>query len=289
VPRELEQIVVVSGKGGTGKTCVVASFAALAEQAVLADCDVDAPNLALLLHPHLQEETAFWGAKIAVRDPNKCQGVGECQRRCRFGAITTSTIHEMACEGCGLCVLACPNGALTLQPIVNGYYYLSETNYGPLVHARLRAGAESSGRLVTKVRQVAEDVARRTGRSLVLIDGPPGIGCTAVAAMSEVDLAVLVTEPTLSAIHDMQRVVDLAEHFRLPVTVIINKADLDTNNAGQIRAFCRAKEIPVAGELPFDEIVPQAVAAQVPVVEYSQNAVAQAIASAWEKIATRLW
>jgi MinD superfamily P-loop ATPase len=288
VRSDLKQIVVVSGKGGTGKTCVVASFAVLADKAVFADCDVDAANLHLLLHPQVQQETAFWGAKAAVRDPDKCRKAGECETRCRFGAITTLTINERACEGCGLCVLACPNSALILEPVINGYYYVSETRYGPLVHARLLPAAESSGRLVTKVRQVAEGVAFQTGRRLVLIDGPPGIGCTAVAAMAEVDLAVIVTEPTISAIHDMQRVVTLAGHFRLPVAVIINKVDLNVDNVVKIRAFCEEKQIAVVGELPFDEIVPRAVAAQVPMVEYCENAVSQAIASAWENIRTWL-
>ena len=281
---DLRQITVVSGKGGTGKTTVLASFAALADGAVVADCDVDAANLHLLLHPTLRKSEEFLGSKVAVRDAARCQQAGECERRCRFAAITVDEVDTLACEGCGLCVLACPHQALRLEPVVNGHWYVSATNYGPMVHARLLPGGESSGRLVTKVRQLAEDVALSTGRGLVLIDGPPGIGCTAVAAMADVDLALIVTEPTLSGIHDMERVVGLASHFRLPIAVITNKWDLNAKNALSIRHFCAERQIPILGELPFDDEVPRSLGAQVPLVEYGGGPVGQGIREAWQRL-----
>ncbi len=288
MPDRPRQLTVVSGKGGTGKTTVLASFAALAKNAVLADCDVDAANLHLLLHPDMGPGRAFHGAKVAVRDPEKCRQEGECERRCRFHAITPHRIDGYACEGCGLCTLTCPHGALTLEPIVNGHFYESQTEYGPLAHARLLPAGESSGRLVTKVRQLAEDIALRAGRVIILIDGPPGIGCTAVAALAEVDLALIVTEPTLSGIHDMERVVGLAQHFGLPMAVLINKADLNAGNAARIRGFCEQADIALLGELPFDEVVPKSIAAAIPLVEYDDGPVSQGIASAWETVAEAL-
>jgi len=286
--QRLSQLTVVSGKGGTGKTTVLGSFAALAENAVLADCDVDAANLHLLLHPQVRQQEEFWGAKVAVRDAARCDGVGECERGCRFGAITTQAVDPLACEGCGLCVLACPNDALRLEQIVNGHTYMSDTRYGPLVHAKLLPAAESSGRLVTRVRQLAEDIALRDGQRVALIDGPPGIGCTATAALADVDLALIVTEPTLSGIHDMERVIGLIQHFGLPVAVIINKADINEANAGRIGGFCRQHDIPVLAELPFDDVVTRAIVAQVPLVEYDDGPVSQGIRAAWDRASGHL-
>ena len=278
------QIAVVSGKGGTGKTTVLASFAALADGAVLADCDVDAANLHLLLQPEVGARQEFYGAKVAVRDQSKCQRDGACEQRCRFGAITPDEIDLFACEGCGVCVLACPHDALRLEAVVNGHYYSSQTKYGPLAHAKLLPGGESSGRLVTKVRQLAEDIALSEGRELILIDGPPGIGCTAAATMAEVDLCLIVTEPTLSGIHDMERVVILAQHFGLPMAVIINKADINRANTRRIRDFCGEMHIRVLGELRFDEVVVRSIAAGVPLVDYDDGPVAQAMRQAWQHL-----
>jgi len=172
--------------------------------------------------------------------------------------------------------------------VVNGHYYVSDTKYGPMAHAKLMPGGESSGRLVTKVRQLAEDLARGEGRGLILIDGPPGIGCTATASLADVDLALIVTEPTLSGIHDMERVISLADHFRLPTAAIINKADINADNARRIRDFCGAREIPVLGELPFDDVVTRAITDMTPVVEYDDGAVSQGLRAAWGTLAERL-
>lgn len=285
---QFKQLTVVSGKGGTGKTTVLASFAALAENKVLADCDVDAANLYLLLHPKNASSTDFYGAKIAVRDEDKCTRCGICEVRCRFDAITSERVDALACEGCGLCVLACPREALTLQTVKSGEYYVSETKYGPMAHAKLVPGGESSGRLVTIVRQQAENVALDQKIRLILIDGPPGIGCTATAALADVDLALIVTEPTLSGIHDMQRVIQLTQHFGQKAAVIINKADLNAENSAHIRSLCKENHVPVVGEVPFDETVTHAIAAGKPLVEYSDGPAASAVKSAWNLVSTML-
>ncbi len=281
---DLRQLTVVSGKGGTGKTSVVASFAALADDKVLADCDVDAANLHLLLHPQIREREEFRGAKVAARDPSRCRGAGECERLCRFGAITREQIDTRACQGCGLCVVACPNQALRLETIVCGEVYTSESAYGPMAHARLHPGGESSGKLVTEVRRRAESLAVESGRSLVLIDGPPGIGCSVTAALVEADLAVVVTEPTPSGRHDLERILRLIRHFGIPAAVVLNKADLDSASAGAIREDCKRMQVPVIAEIPFDEAVTRAIAAGRPLVEYNDGPAAQAVRVAWDSV-----
>ena len=279
-----KQLTVISGKGGTGKTTVLGSFAALAQNKVVADADVDAANLHILMHPEVQTEEEFFGAKIAVRDPQKCKQVGECEARCRFDAITTTDIDALACEGCGLCVLACPNNALSLKAVSCGKAYTSKTRYGPMAHAKLYPGAESSGRLVTMVRQRAEDLALKGGHDLIIIDGPPGIGCTATAALADVDLAVIVTEPTPAGVHDMERVAQVTAHFGIPTAIIINKADLNLEHTEAIRAYADANNIRQIGELPFDPVVTRSIAAQKPLVEYDDGAVSEGIRRAWAEV-----
>jgi len=280
-----KQLAVVSGKGGTGKTSVVASLAVLAGRCVLADCDVDAPNLHLVADPLTTESREFWGGKVAVRDTERCQGVGECERRCRFGAVHRGEVDARACEGCGLCVLACPNSALTLRPVLSGHCYMSQTEYGPLAHARLSPGGENSGRLVTEVRALALRAAVDASASLVIIDGPPGIGCSVVASMAETDLVLIVTEPTPSGIHDLDRVAELAGHFELPVYVAINRSDLSVECAFRVREHCEDRGIPLVGEIPFDESVAQAVCEGVPVVTWApRSPAALAIAKLWARL-----
>lgn len=282
MPADAKQLVVVSGKGGTGKTTVLASFASLAGQQVLADCDVDAANLYLLLHPEARPGEDCQDAKVAVRDAEACTGCGECERRCRFGAITVKHIKESGCEGCGLCVLACPTGALSLQLVTSGTLYTGATRYGPMVHARLVPGGESSGRLVSRVRQRADEIAREQGSEWILLDGPPGIGCTATSALVDTDMAVVVTEPTLSGMHDMERVVALVRHFGVPISAIINKHDINPENTSVIEGYCRDHGLPVLALLPFDDVVVAANAAQAPLVEFDDGPVSQGIREAWK-------
>lgn len=283
----MKQIVVVSGKGGTGKTTVLASFAALAQKLapVLADCDVDAANLYLLLHPKECSREEFWGAKIASRNEEMCTRCGACERHCRFDAITTEDIKPTACEGCGLCVLVCPAQALRLEPIVNGIVHTGLTPFGPMIYARLRPAAENSGRLVTRVRQEAENVALQQQARLILIDGPPGIGCTAIAALMDTDLAVIVTEPTLSARHDMERLLQLLRRLEVPAAVLLNKADINPKQAEALRDFCVQEQLLFLGELPYDEKVMQANAAQIPIVQFDNGPVAQGLHMAWKRLA----
>jgi MinD superfamily P-loop ATPase len=284
----MKQIAIISGKGGTGKTTITASFAALASNKVLVDCDVDAANLYLLLHPEGETSEEFQGARIAVRDAQLCARCGECERRCRFDAITVDAVSEGNCEGCGLCALACPRGALRLEPVVNGVLFRGQTRYGPMVYARLKPAAENTGCLVTRVRQEAEDIAVRDGLSLILIDGPPGIGCTVTGSLTDTDLAVVVTEPSLSGMHDMERVVDLAGRLRVPVAAIINKADINPANSATIERYCASLSMPILARLPFDEVVVAANAAQIPLVEYDDGPVSQGIGQAWRGVAALL-
>jgi len=223
----------------------------------------------------------FLGAKTAVRDAAACTRCGECERRCRFEAITADAVHEARCEGCGLCVLACPADALQLESVVNGFLSAGTTAFGPMVYARLRPAAENSGRLVTRVRQEAEDIALREGRELILLDGPPGIGCTVTASLADADLAVIVTEPTLSGIHDMGRVLELADHFRVPTATVINKADINPANADRIEATCSERGVPVLARLPFDDAVMTANASQRPIVCHNDGPVSRSIRVAW--------
>jgi MinD superfamily P-loop ATPase len=280
---EVKQITIVSGKGGTGKTTTVASFAALAQDKVMVDCDVDASNLYLLLHPNDTESGEFLGAKIAVRDWAKCTRCGECERRCRFDAITVDSFDELACEGCGMCVVACPVNALTVEPVVVGTWFTGTSAYGPMAHARLLPAAESSGRLVTLVRQKAENLAYENELPLIIIDGPPGLGCTTTAALTETDLATVVTEPSLSGIHDMERQVELIDHFGLKAAVVINKFDINMENTQRLRAWCSSRGLPILGEIPWDPQVTDALAAKRPLVEHNDGPAAQAMRQTWER------
>ncbi|MCK5378382.1 MAG: ATP-binding protein [Acidobacteria bacterium] len=270
----MKTVAVISGKGGTGKTTVSASLATLAHQEgrriVLADTDVDASNLALLLHPVEAPAVPFIGGEVAVVDPNACTGCGLCVDSCRYGALSmvdgevfpgrTSVVEvdPLSCEGCAVCTLVCPSQAFSMRDDVSGDWTLSSCDIGPLAFARLGVGGENSGRLVTQVRKVAADAARRTEAEMLLIDGPPGTGCPVISAVTGVDLVLLVTEPTPPGISDLRRVLVLARHFDIPAAVVINKADLNPDLVVSLTAELEAQGVKVLGTIPYDEAVPKA-------------------------------
>jgi len=268
----LKEIVVISGKGGTGKTSVVAALASLLENKVLADCDVDAADLHLVLNPRILEEHEFWSGKSAFIDQEKCLKCGKCQKLCRFAAISDDfVIDKIACEGCGVCAQFCPSEAISLQDNLAGHWYISETNYGPLVHARLGIAEENSGKLVTLVKSKSRQIAGAENKSYVLIDGPPGIGCPVIASLSGANLLLVVTEPTVSGIHDSERVISLARHFKIPAAVCINKADINQDMTDKIQNYCRENNIPVLGVIPYDQSVTQAQIQGVSIIDLAPN------------------
>jgi MinD superfamily P-loop ATPase len=291
----MRQVVVLSGKGGTGKTSVTASLAHLASQdqnIILVDADVDASNLELVLKPTVQEEHTFMGMDVAVIDTEKCKGHGDCAEVCRFQAVhayqengrKAYAIEAIACEGCASCYYQCPAKAIEMVPQQAGLWFRSETAYGPLFHADLFAGQPNSGKLVTLVKQHARQRALETGRSLMLVDGPPGIGCPVISTLSGADLAILVVEPTLSSIHDLERIMATVRHFGVTPWAVINKADLNSKQAKVIEAYCQDATIPVLGQIPFDSIMTEAMVQGVPVTTYNEGPVTQALQAIWDKI-----
>ncbi len=284
----MKEIVVLSGKGGTGKTTIVASFAALAKNKVLCDCDVDAADLHLLLKPEARETHEFRNGRTAIIDEKLCTRCGLCEEVCHFEAITDLKIDPTACEGCGFCARVCPEDAIKLEENLAGHWFVSDTKYGPLVHARLGIAQENSGKLVTVVRQKARSIVQKEGFRYIITDGPPGIGCPVISSLSGASLALLVTEPTLSGMHDLERVIGVCRHFGVPPLICINKYDLNEDNTGQIERYCLEKGIEVAARLPYDDIVTESLIRGVPVVEYSRNGVSRQIEVIWQKISRAL-
>ena len=293
----MKQIVVISGKGGTGKTVLTASFAPLAKYAVFADCDVDAADLHLLLKPQIKEKHEFRAGKTAIIDKELCQQCGECIKVCRFSAIgeilpqsggnaigQDFTVDPISCEGCGICSIVCPTRAIRMEENLSGEWFISETKYGPMVHARLGIAEENSGKLVTLVRQNAKRIAEERNKDYCIIDGPPGIGCPVIASLANVDLALIVTEPTLSGIHDMERVADVAKHFGVNTKVVINKYDINFENTQDIKKICEVRKIEVLAELPFSENVSRSLVKGIPIVEFCNDQIAKDITTLWKKI-----
>ncbi len=282
----MKQIVVLSGKGGTGKTSITACFAVLAKKAVVADCDVDAPDLHMLLHPEIIETQKFVGSKVAVQDNTKCVNCGLCKKLCRFYAINDSfSVDPVACEGCGVCVAFCPSEALSLKDRVSGNSYLSKTDHGYMSHALLNPGEANSGKLVTLVRQNAKILVTKHNIDLILIDGSPGIGCPVIASISGVDAALVVTESTLSGIHDLGRVLELLNHFKIQPYVCINMFDVNLENTKKIEAYCNLHNIEVLGKIPFDPKVTKAMVDGKTIIEYAPGGnAAKAIEAIWDRM-----
>ncbi len=280
----MKQILVISGKGGTGKTFFTGCLAVAVKNKVLVDCDVDAANLHLLLHPEVRESYEFVGGKIAQIDKRKCKECGLCRENCKFNAIGEEfQVEEFSCEGCTICSYICPEEAILLKDRVSGQYFISETKYGPLVHARLGIAQENSGKLVTKLRELAEEIANTKSSEYIIIDGPPGAGCPVMASMTGVDLVLAVTEPTLSGMHDLGRVVELSKHFKLPLKVIINKFDLNPQMSDKIGEELNKIDIELVGRIPFSEEILSSVKKGVPFLEYSQGQLAKKIESLIDK------
>jgi MinD superfamily P-loop ATPase len=286
----VKELVVISGKGGTGKTSIMAAFASLAENKVLCDADVDAADLHLITDPEILERHDFEAGHTAVIDPDKCSECGTCRDLCRWDAISKAfKVDPIRCEGCGVCVYFCPEEAIDFPLKTCGEWYISETRFGPMVHARLGIAEENSGKLVTLVRQEGRKLAEEKKLELILTDGPPGVGCPVIASIGGADAVLIVTEPSVSGRHDMERVAQLAAHFRVPAMVCVNKADLNPDSARDIEAFVKEKGMQFLGRIPFDSIFTSAMVQGQTLFEYNtRGEAAMAVRQIWGKICETL-
>lgn len=295
VDRQPQELVVISGKGGTGKTSLLACFAALSRAAVLADCDVDAADLHLLLEPHIIHRESFTGGKRARIRQARCSACGKCQELCRFEAIhvtghgrnttkKTLRVDPIACEGCGVCAWFCPEQAIDFGPAANGEWYISATRFGPMVHAKLGVAEENSGKLVSIVRANAKRIAEEHGVRLLLIDGSPGIGCPVIASITGASLVLVVTEPTLSGLHDMERVILLTQRFGISTMVCVNKWDLNPEISRTIEATAQHLGVALAGKVRYDRAVTEAQVNRKTVVEYQHEGCSADIRIVWDQV-----
>lgn len=297
----MKQIVILSGKGGTGKTTVAAALSHLASEETsiaMVDADVDAANLELVLSPTLQDETAFFSSKVAAIDADLCVSCGTCADVCRFDAVLVPdetadagqayAIDPVACEGCAVCYYQCPAEAIRLEEPQDGLWFRSDTAFGPLIHAHLFAGQENSGKLVSEVRARARQIASEDGQAYVFIDGPPGIGCPVIAAATGVDLALIVIEPTVSGVHDLERILGVAEHFGIAVLVCVNKYDINTEKSREIDEYCAQRGIEVVGHVPFDTVVTEAMVQGEPITAHQDGPVSDELRRVWERVRDKL-
>ncbi len=293
----MKELVIISGKGGTGKTSVTASLAVLADRPVIADCDVDAADLHLVLSPRTKERHEFRSGHEAIIREEECIGCGTCLAQCRFGGVGMNGkaagdaaffIDPVACEGCGVCVRFCPVQAIDFPERLCGEWMVSDTRCGPMVHARLGVAAENSGKLVSIVRREACRIAGEEHRSLVIVDGPPGIGCPVIAAVTGATLVLVVTEPTVSGEHDLERVLSLTRHFNMPTAVCVNKWDLNFEMTERIEDKARQAGARIAGRIRYDRAVTLAQLQEQAVVEYQAAGCAQEIRNIWDYVRTEL-
>jgi len=281
----MKQIVIISGKGGTGKTVMTGAFASLAKNHVMADCDVDAADLHLLLQPKIKERHDFRSGLSASIDKKNCQQCGKCIAACRFNAISDSfVIDHVSCEGCAFCSHICPVNAIKMEENLAGEWFISETRFGPMVHAKLGIAEENSGKLVSLVRKQAKELAEKGNYDWVIIDGAPGIGCPVIASLTGIDCAVVVTEPTLSGLHDALRVIEVTSHFNVPSKMVINKYDLNPEMSEKIEEHCAKNGIALIGKVRFDKTVVEAMVEGKTIMEYKDTPVKDEIKSIWERL-----
>jgi len=292
----MKQLVILSGKGGTGKTSVAAALAHLAASELsitLADADVDAANLELVLDPEKLEEQDFMGGQLAIIEPDECTACGICADVCRFDAVIPGEdayqIDASACEGCASCFYQCPTEAIRMEEQRAGLWFRSETRFGPLFHAHLFAGQENSGKLVTMVKQQGRLLTMDDDRDLLIVDGPPGIGCPVIASIAGADMALLVVEPTVAGVHDLERVLGTTRHFGVPALVCLNKADVNPSQSQRVEDFCREEGIPLVGQIPFDTVVTEAMVQGQPVTAYTDGAVTEALRRVWANVKEHLY
>ncbi len=286
----MKELVVLSGKGGTGKTSLTAAFAALSERLVLCDADVDASDLHLIMAPENRTTTDFLGGGIAVINSDMCTECGTCRDLCRFDAIDENfEVDPISCEGCGVCVDFCPEKAIDFPIQTCGQWFLAESRFGPMVHARLGIAEENSGKLVTLVRQEARKLAEKNSIDFILTDGPPGVGCPVIASAGGATAVVLVAEPTVSGLHDMKRVADLAAFFKVPCMACVNKFDLNPDQADAIEKVCAEKKVQFLGTIPFDPVFMNAMVQGKTIIEYEANSDAgDAVKKIWNRIKENL-
>ncbi len=286
----MKEIVIISGKGGTGKTSIIAAFASLAKNKVLCDADVDAADLHLIMDPEIKEHHDFESGHTAIINLDKCTECGLCRDLCRWDAISEDfVVDSIECEGCGVCYYFCPEKAIDFPLNTCGEWYLSETRFGPMAHARLGIAEENSGKLVTLIRQEGKKLAEKNNLDLLLTDGPPGIGCPVIASLGGATAVLIVTEPTVSGRHDMERVAELAAFFKIPAMMCVNKFDLNPSAGEAIEAFARERDISVIGRVPFDPVFTKAMVQGKTIVEFdSQSEGCVAVKSIWETVAQSL-
>ena len=286
----MKEIVIISGKGGTGKTSIIAAFASLVENKVLCDADVDAADLHLIMDPEIKEHHDFESGHTAIINQDKCTECGLCRDLCRWDAISEDfVVDSIECEGCGVCYYFCPEKAIDFPLNTCGEWYLSETRFGPMAHARLGIAEENSGKLVTLIRQEGKKLAEKNNLDLLLTDGPPGIGCPVIASLGGATAVLIVTEPTVSGRHDMERVAELAAFFKIPAMMCVNKFDLNPSAGEAIEAFARERDISVIGRVPFDPVFTKAMVQGKTIVEFDgQSEGCVAVKSIWETLAQSL-
>jgi len=276
------EIVILSGKGGTGKTTIAKALSQVHKPNVRVDADVDAPNFYLYSGGDIKLEEIFYGGKKVVRDTTKCMGCGRCEDVCKYGAITKTSLDLFACEGCGACTYVCPQNALQLVDDKGADVFISKDEDGILSHAQMEIGADGSGKLITELRKNAKKFNKDNFD--IIIDGSPGIGCAVMASLTNTQLALLVTEPTISGLSDMKRAYDTCKYFKVPAIVCINKYGLNDDMTNQIEDFCKKEGIEVVGRIPYDDMVRQAINKLKPITDYKESEASKAIYKMYEKM-----